>query len=109
MNQVKKTIFNLFVAILFVIGLFSTNQTVYGKTKAERLIGTVVSVDRETRTLKVRDNASKRVYNVFVPVKKQIKLHRASTALGRESFVEFERMMRGLVVDVTVAGKESAE
>lgn len=103
MSRIKKNIFNLFVAILFVTGLVSLNQTVYGQTKErQHLIGTVVSVERETRTLKVRDNESKKIYNVVIPADKQIKLYQSSTAMGRESLIKFEKMMQGLVVDLWV-------
>lgn len=103
MKKIQKSFLIFSFAILLVIGAIANSQNIYGKTKGYRLIGSVLSIDSETHTIKVKDRASKQIYTVRVPANSQIKLAPCSATGGDRSFVDLERLMQGFVVDVWVS------
>ncbi len=103
MKRLKKAIISLSVAILLTCGMFSASQNVYGKSETRHLIGTVISVDLNKRTMEVVDRESKKTYTVKFPKNKQIKLSVNSPTFHTQSYIALERVVRGLIVDVQIA------
>ena len=101
MRKLKKVIINLSLAVLITCGLVNASQNVYGRSGTRQLAGAVISVDLSTRTMKVIDRESKKIYTVKVPKNKHIKLSYDSPASG-QAFLDLERVMRGHIVNFQV-------
>jgi hypothetical protein len=102
MRKLKKVIISLSLAVLITCGLVNASQNVYGQSGIRQLVGAVISVDLNTRTMKVMDRESKKIYTVKVPKNKQINLSYDSPASSSQAFLDLERVMRGYVVNFQV-------
>lgn len=88
---------NKFVAGLGLVAVLAAGTSnVVAKSdapKARSISGNIVSVDRNARTMIVRDSATNREFLVRVPEGAQIKTHNYSGAS-----VSFELLLRGMSV-----------
>ena len=101
MRKLKKVIISLSLAVLITCGLVNASQNVYGQSGIRQLVGAVISVDLNTRTMKVMDRESKKIYTVKVPKNKQINLSYDSP-ISSQAFLDLERVMRGYIVNFQV-------
>lgn len=107
-----RRIITLALALALALGISSAHDT-FGQADSKierRLTGYVMSVDRGSRTMIVRDRVTSMNVRVFVPKNRQIKLssHRPSfTAFP--NLIEFERVMVGMIVDLMVSSQPYGE
>ena len=103
MRKLKKVIISLSLAVLITCGLVNASQNVYGRSGTRQLVGAVISVDLNKRTMEVVDRESKKTYTVKVPKNKQIKLSVNSPTYHTQSYIVLERVVGGLIIDVQIA------
>lgn len=102
MRKLKKAIMSFLLALLLVWNFAGSSQNVYGKSNMRQLVGTVISVDLNTRSIQIMDRESRKIYNVKVPKNEQIKLSVFSPTYHNNRYVALERVIKGLLVDVKV-------
>ena len=68
MKSFRKTILAFVAAALFIGASTANSPKVFGKTKEYRLIGTIIEINRDARTIIVRDRGA----NKFTPSKSQL-------------------------------------
>lgn len=87
----------------------ANNHTIERKSEQRRqFVGVVVDINKEARTMTVREFGGKRLYAVEVPLDKQIILSPASPTGSQRRTVAFEQLMRGFIVDLQIAQSRSA-
>jgi hypothetical protein len=120
MNKMSKRVTRIGVAAVCAGVIIISSQTASARTKKEadgsaarierketarerRLVGQVLSIDKEAHTMVVRELGSSNLYIVHVPKGETVNLSQTSATSISRSHVEIERMMQGLIVDLSVA------
>ncbi len=112
-QRIRRVTLNIAVATLLACGAINSTTSIVSaqnrQSDERRLVGSVISVDRNARTMLVREQKTGVAINVFVPKDRQIRLGSQYRPSALPGIVNIESVMRGMIVDLMVTSRKTVE